>query len=90
MQTRTPCNGHDFTEESLEWSLSVGIPAGTAGWEDGWADAIRLEESLSLFAGTPLLAVPSSLHLKAVPTLWVGAEKSGLASISPSDLLFGK
>lgn len=35
-------------------------------------------------------AAPSSRHLRAAPTHWAGAERCGLASISPSGLLSGR
>lgn len=71
------------------------MPAGMTGGEAGVSLALRdrfclIRRGLVSLAGIPLLAAPSSLHLKAVPTPWAGAEKCGLASISPSDLLFGK
>ena len=40
--------------------------------------------------GTPPWAAPSSRHLRAAPTRWAGAERCGLASISPSGLLSGR
>ena len=40
--------------------------------------------------GTPPWAAPSSRRPRAAPTRWAGAERCGLASISPSGLLFGR
>lgn len=40
--------------------------------------------------GTPPWAAPSSRRPRAAPTRWAGDERCGLASISPSGLLFGR
>lgn len=65
---------------------------GPAGCHDErtWCPPVLSDPTRALVSGTPLWAAPSSRRPRAAPTPLAGAGKCGLASISPSDLLFGK